>query len=151
MKKTIVVSLVLAAVFAGNLVAGDELWLTDLAQAKKVAAEKKLPILVDFSGSDWCGWCKKLDQEVFSKEEFKAYAKDNLVLMLADFPAEKEQTEQLKKQNAELAATYNVKGFPTIIILDTEGKVLGQTGYRPGGPGKYVEHLKGILAENKKK
>lgn len=129
----------------GTAVAGDETWLTDFAQAQKTAAEKKLPILVDFSGSDWCGWCIKLDKEVFSQDDFKNYAKDNVVLFLADFPRKTKQADKLKKQNEELAAKYQVEGFPTVLLLDATGKVLARTGYQPGGAAAYVQHLKQLL------
>jgi len=70
--------------------AEDSLWMTDLAQAKEFAAQRKVPILVQFAGTDWCGWCKKLGKEVLSEPAFKDFAKDNLVLVLADFPARKQ-------------------------------------------------------------
>lgn len=124
---------------------GAEGWLTDFEAAKQQAAEKKLPILADFSGSDWCGWCIKLDNEVFSKDEFKAYARDNVVLFLADFPSRKPQPEETKKQNEILQQKYGIRGFPTVLLLDAEGKVLGRTGYQAGGPEKYVEHIKKLL------
>ena len=123
-------------------------WLEDFEAAKKEATAKKLPILVNFSGSDWCGWCIKLDNEVFSKKEFKEYAATSLVLFLADFPQSKKQVEEIKKQNSKLAADYGVRGFPTILLLDADGKVLARTGYEKGGAVKYVKHLKGLL--NKK-
>ena len=126
-------------------------WLTDFEAAKKAAAEKKMPILADFSGSDWCGWCIKLDKEVFSKKEFKAFAKDNLVLFLADFPRKKQRDKKIKKQNADLSKKYTIKGFPTVLLLDAEGKVFARTGYEEGGAAAYVEHLKKLLPEQTKK
>lgn len=129
--------------------AGDN-WLTDFELAKKTAAEKKLPILADFSGSDWCGWCLKLDREVFSKKEFKEYAGKNLVLFLADFPRRKKQDDKLKKQNSDLAEKYSVQGFPTVLLMDAEGKVFATAGYEPGGAAAYVGHLKKIISGAKK-
>ncbi len=123
----------------------DASWLTDFAAAKKLAAEKKLPILADFSGSDWCGWCIKLDKEVFSQEAFKSYAAGNLVLFMADFPRRKELPAELQKQNAGLAKKYNIEGFPTVLLLDATGRVLATTGYEAGGPEKYVASLKAML------
>ena len=122
-------------------------WVTDFEAAKKEAAERNVPILADFSGSDWCGWCMKLDGEVFSREEFRKYAKDNLVLFLADFPQGKAQSDELKKQNQELAAKYGVRGFPTVLLLNAKGEVLARTGYRRGGAEAYVKHLKEALAD----
>lgn len=126
-------------------------WLTDFAAAQKLAAEKKLPILVDFSGSDWCGWCIRLDREVFSEKAFKDFAKDNLVLFLADFPRSKPQSDALKKQNEMLSNKYGIQGFPTVLLLDANGRVLHQTGYRPGGAVKYIQHLKDLLSQPPRK
>lgn len=120
-------------------------WLTDFEQAKKLAAEKDLPILADFSGSDWCGWCIKLDKEVFSEEAFKAYAEDNLILFLADFPRSKEQSDEVKEQNKALSGKYGVRGFPTVLLLDADGEVIERTGYQRGGPEAYVDHIKKLL------
>ncbi|MDE0839970.1 MAG: thioredoxin family protein, partial [Kiritimatiellae bacterium] len=114
--------------------------------AKKLAAEKNIPILADFSGSDWCGWCVKLDKEVFQKDAFKTYAKDNVVLFLADFPHKTKQADAVKKQNKGLAETYKVQGFPTVLLLGADGKLLGRTGYKPGGPDTYIKHVKSLLA-----
>lgn len=125
--------------------AGGDAWLTDFDKAKAKAAEKDVPILIDFTGSDWCGWCIKLDREVFSKEEFQTFAKDNVVLFMADFPRGKEQTDDVKQQNRKLAETYGIQGFPTILLVDAKGKVLARTGYRPGGAEVYVEHLKSLI------
>ncbi|MDO9541575.1 MAG: thioredoxin family protein [Kiritimatiellia bacterium] len=126
-------------------------WLTDFEAAKKTAAEKKLPILADFSGSDWCGWCIKLDKEVFSQKEFKEFAKDNLILFLADFPRKKQQSDKIKKQNDGLSKKYAIEGFPTVLLMDAEGKVFARTGYERGGAAAYVAHLKKILTEQTKK
>lgn len=122
-------------------------WLTDLSDAKaKVKAEKK-PILLYFTGSDWCGWCIKLKKEVFSKPAFVNYAKESLILMSIDFPNRKFQSKSLEEQNNKLMNFYRVEGFPTIILLDPNGKVVGKTGYRDGGAEAYVAHLKALLSE----
>jgi thioredoxin-related protein len=121
-------------------------WMTDFEAAKAKASAEKKPLLVDFTGSDWCGWCIKLDNEVFSKKAFKDYAKENLILVEIDFPRKQAQTAALKAQNEALAKKYGVRGFPTILILDAAGEVIEQTGYRRGGPDKYIAHLQEILA-----
>lgn len=136
--------------FGFQTFAGDD-WLTDFEKAKKEAKAKNLPILADFAGSDWCSYCKKLDKEVFSKDEFKEFAAKNIVLFLADFPRSKQLGKEVKKQNVELAKKYGVQGFPTVLLLDSEGKKLAQTGYRPGGAEAYVKHLKQIIKDAKKK
>ena len=125
-------------------------WATDFEAVQKIANEKELPILADFSGSDWCGWCVKLDKEVFSQDAFKAYAKDNVVLFLADFPHKTPQADDIKKQNKALSQKYGIRGFPTVLLLNADGTVISQTGYQRGGPEKYVEHLKSLLASNAK-
>ena len=83
----------------------------------------------------------KLDKEVFSKKEFKDYAKQNLVLVEVDFPNAKRQTKKLKEQNEKLKAEHSVKGFPTIIVLNSEGQTVGELGYMPGGPAPFLEKL----------
>lgn len=124
-------------------------WLTDFEKAKAMAKEQNRHILMDFSGSDWCGWCIKLDQEVFQKDEFKAYAKDHLVLMLADFPSDKSnQSAELRKQNEKLMREFGVRGFPSVFVLSPEGEVIEKTGYQPGGPRAYIKHVKGIIAKS---
>ena len=148
-KQCVMIMVVMSLAVAVSM--GAEGWLTDFEAAKKLAGEKNLPILADFSGSDWCGWCIKLDKEVFSQKAFKDYAAGNVVLFLADFPSKKKQDDKVKKQNKKLSAEYKVKGFPTVLLLDSKGKVLAQTGYRRGGAEGYVAHLKGILKDKLKK
>jgi len=120
-------------------------WLTDFEAAKKEAAEKGLPILADFSGSDWCGWCIRLDNEVFSQPEFKAYAKENVVLFLADFPNSTPQSDEIKAQNKKLSNQYGISGFPTVLLLNADGSVINKTGYQRGGAAAYVEHIKNLF------
>jgi thioredoxin-related protein len=109
-------------------------WLTDLKQAQDEAKTNKKLLLLDFTGSDWCGWCIKLEREVFSKPAFKDYASKNLVLLEVDFPRGKEQAATEKKQNVELAGRYGIEGFPTIIVLDSDGKKIGSLSYDAGLP-----------------
>jgi thioredoxin-related protein len=140
MKK--VMSIIAVLIICAASVTAGEGWLTDFEKAKKMSAEKNLPILADFSGSDWCGWCVKLDKEVFAKKAFKDYAEKNLILFLADFPNRKKQPLEVKKQNEKLSKEYGIRGFPTVLLLDAKGKVIGRTGYMRGGPEAYVKHLK---------
>ena len=117
------------------------LWQTDFAAAKaKAKAENKL-LLVDFTGSDWCGWCIKLKQEVFDKETFKTETPKQFVCVELDFPRKKELSKELTEQNARLSDQYKVSGFPTVLVLNPEGEVIARTGYRPGGPEEYVKQL----------
>lgn len=126
--------------------AADLTWLTDLPKAQAEAkAENKL-VLMDFTGSDWCPWCIKLDKETLSQPEFADYAKKNLVLMLLDFPREKPQSDELKKANADLQKKYSVDGFPTLIAIKPDGTVvMTQVGYLEGGPKALIEKLDAAL------
>ena len=139
----VLIGLLVAAVL--NLFAGVSLWLDNIEQARVKAKETNRPMLLNFSGSDWCIWCKRLDSEVFSKSAFKAYAKDLLILVNLDFPQFTSQSDELKKQNQKLAQTYKIKGFPTVVLLSSDGKEIQRTGYQPGGPEKYIEHLEDII------
>ena len=96
---------------------------------------------MDFTGSDWCGWCIKLNKEVFSQPEFKEYATKNLVLMTVDFPRGKQIPTEVKAQNELLAGKFGIQGFPTIVVLNAEGKMVGQLGYTEGGPKAFIAEL----------
>ena len=127
--KKIVFGLV-AAWLTFNLVAVEGEWLTDLPKAMTQAKESKKLVLLDFTGSDWCPPCKALHKNVLTSKEFSAFAKDNLVLVEVDFPRTKKQPSELKKANHELQTKYSVDGYPTIIVLDPNGKELSkQVGY----------------------
>ncbi len=117
-------------------------WLTDLPAAQaKAKAENKL-VLMDFTGSDWCGWCIKFKKEVYSTPEFAEYAAKNLVLVELDFPHEKPQSEELKKANKALQAKYQVRGFPTTVMLNGNGEKLKEfVGYQEGGPAAFIAQL----------
>lgn len=123
-------------------------WMTDFEAAKAKAKAENKSILLDFTGSDWCGWCIQLDREVFSKEAFLEYADAKLVLVELDFPRAKEQSAELKAQNRALAEQYGIRGYPTIVLLSADGELIEKTGYRRGGPEKYIEHLEDLLAAN---
>jgi len=151
MKTSLLVVLGLAVGLLGSLRASAGEWETDFAKASEAAKKDGKCMLLDFTGSDWCGWCIKLDKEVFQKTEFKDYAEKYLVLVQLDFPRTKPQSDELKAQNAKLAAKYKIEGYPTILILSPEGKLVGQTGYKSGGAEKYVEHLKSIIAKKSDK
>lgn len=116
-------------------------WLTDYAQAKQQAKANKKLLLLDFTGSDWCGWCIRLRREVFSQPEFQEYASKNLILMEVDFPRGKEQARDVRVQNQNLAMQYEIQGFPTIIVLNGEGKKVGELGYMSGGPAAFISEL----------
>ncbi|MDD2332582.1 MAG: thioredoxin family protein [Candidatus Cloacimonetes bacterium] len=120
-------------------------WIEDYDKALQYAKELSRPILANFTGSDWCGWCIKLKGEVFDKPAFQDYAKSKLVLLKLDFPKDIVQTDALKDQNRKLQSKFGIEGYPTIILIDAEGKEIARTGYQPGGDTAYVEHLKQLL------
>ncbi len=133
---------------SGAVLAGGEGWTSDYDAALKTAAESKKDLLVDFTGSDWCGWCIKLNDEVFKHEPFKAGVKDSFVLVEVDFPKDESKLpEAVRKQNAALGEKYAVQGYPTILLCDAEGRPYAATGYQKGGPEKYVEHLNELRAK----
>jgi len=104
-------------------------WLTDLSKAQAQAKKENKMVMMDFTGSDWCIWCKRLNKDVFSTEDFANYAKKNLVLVEVDFPRSKSQTAEQKKANSALAEKYQIEGYPTIVVLDGDGKKLGVLNY----------------------
>jgi thiol:disulfide interchange protein len=122
--------------------AADAQWLTSVPEAMAQAKKENKLVLLDFTGSDWCGWCKKLAAETFSKSEFISYASKNLVLVEVDFPAQKQQSAELKAANQALQAKYHVNGYPTLVVLKPDGTVVWtQDGYLAGGPAAMIAKL----------
>lgn len=126
-----------------NYTAGE--WITDHQKALALSAETGKPVLANFTGSDWCIWCKRLSSEVFTKKEFIDFAKDNLILLKLDFPRNLPQTTAEKQQNEALAKQFSITGFPTILILDKVGKEVARTGYQQGGADSYIQHLQELI------
>jgi thioredoxin-related protein len=112
-------------------------WVADFGGAQALAAKRNRPILLVFSGSDWCGWCQKLDSEVFQKPEFKEYVRNRFVTVLLDTP----QKMLASQPHKVVMAKYQVTGYPAVIITDKDGKMLGKGGYLPGGPGAFISFL----------
>jgi thioredoxin-related protein len=120
-------------------------WGTDLPAALNQAGSENKLVLMDFTGSDWCPWCIKLDQDVFSTSQFAAYAQNKLELVKVDFLRNSPQSDDVKQANAALASRYNVNGYPTCILLDASGKELGrQVGYLEGGPDAFIAEMNGF-------
>jgi thioredoxin-related protein len=133
-------------------------WLVDVNEAQAISKATGKPIMANFTGSDWCGWCIKLKREVFDKPEFKTWAEENVVLLELDFPRRTKLPEEFQKQNASLQQAFQVRGFPTLWVFNLiENKkddpkqftiaALGSTGYVSGGPAKFNKHVETILAE----
>lgn len=141
MKKIVSIT-ILFFVLSFNASAQD--WLTNFNEAKTQASEKNINIVLVFQGSDWCAPCKKLDKEIWSTPEFQKLAKAHFVMLQADFPRRKANklSEDLEKQNAKLAETYNNQGFfPLVVVLDKNGKLLGKMGYEKSTPSDYFKKL----------
>jgi len=151
MKKILVVLLV--ALSINGFAQQKEIeWHTDVNKAVNISVETGKPLFFFFTGSDWCGWCKKLQKEVFFKAEFKKWADNSVVLVELDFPRRTPIAEELKKQNRELGQMFGVRGYPTIwLVAPTieDGKVnfnkLGSQGYVAGGPKAWIAGANKIL------
>ncbi|WP_103071293.1 thioredoxin family protein [Aquimarina sediminis] len=141
MKKNI---LIVFLIFLGINLASAQEWLTDFEQTKKEAIEKDKRIILVFAGSDWCAPCIKLERQILDTREFLEYAKKHYVLIKADFPRKKKNqlSKTLQNQNKELAEIYNKSGgFPLVVVLDKNGKKLGEVGYKKVTPNSYLEIL----------
>lgn len=140
MKKIILSVLLLILVFTSNA----QEWNTDFSKAKKEASEKNRKIVLVFQGSDWCAPCIKLDREIWSTPEFINYSKEHFIMLKADFPRKSKNklTESQQKQNNQLMEKYNTQGyFPFVAVLDKNGKMLGNTGYKKTSPSEYIKTL----------
>lgn len=122
---------------------GQAEWGTDYAKALAAAEKSGRPILVNFTGSDWCGFCIRLKDEVLTKPEFTAWAADKLVLLELDFPRNKEQSAAEREQNAELKKKYAVRGYPTLVVLGADGQEIDRfVGYAPGSSAAHLQKIK---------
>ena len=154
MKKIILITLFFVGAFATQ--AQELKWYTDVREAITVSNDSHKPMLMFFTGSDWCGWCIRLQNEVLTTAEFKKWAADNVILVELDYPRRTPQTPEIKNQNLELQQAFGIQGFPTIYFTSAEskdGKVnfkgLGQTGYVAGGPTAWLAVADGIVNPKK--
>ena len=142
--RNLVLIAILFLAAAGVASAGD--WQTDYGKALETAKAQDKRVLLDFTGSDWCGPCMQLKQRVFSRSEFAGYAEKNLVLVEVDYPQRKKQSAEVVKQNERLARQYGIeeKGYPTIVLLDPAGKVIREfTGYDGETPAQFIAWVEG--------
>jgi len=146
MKNILKMSVMVGLVCASFGLAKAEGWLTSYDEAVKQSKKTGKPILADFTGSDWCGWCIKLHKEVFDTADFKSWAKKNVILLELDFPQTKPQPAALKAQNSKLQKKYQIQGYPTILFLDATGKVKGSYGYDAGGPKVWTKNAEAQIA-----
>ena len=129
-------------------------WYTDLNKAVEVSRNEQKPLFLFFTGSDWCGWCIRLQNEVFRTPEFTAWAKDHAILVELDFPRKTPQSDELKAQNNQMQQMFQVQGYPTVWFVKPsvkEGKTnfeqVGSQGYMAGGPKVWIESANTILAK----
>ena len=147
--------LLFIVLFSANLSAQkDQLtWYTDLNEASKISAKTNKPLMLFFTGSDWCGWCVRLQKEVFLTKEFTKWADESVILVDVDFPKDKsKQSSELQNQNNLLARQYEVRGYPTVHFVTVSGSAgkyqyskLGQSGYMKDGPVIWTENANTIL------
>ncbi|MGA9639297.1 thioredoxin family protein [Flavobacterium sp.] len=150
MKKIIIAFLI---VFSVNTQAQDLKWHTNIKEAIAVSNKEKKPLMLFFTGSDWCGWCIRLQNEVLKTPEFTKWAKTNVVLVELDYPRRTAQLPEIKQQNAELQQVFGIQGFPTVFFTNVEKdkdgrlnfKALGKTGYVAGGPQAWLAEVNGFL------
>ena len=142
--RNLLLSAILFLAASGVTCAAD--WQTDYVEALEMAKAQNIPVLLDFTGSDWCGPCIEFKKRVFSRPEFGAYAEKNLVLVEVDYPQRKKQPPEVVKQNERLARQYGIeeKGYPTIVLLDPAGKVIREfTGYDGETPAQFIAWVEG--------
>ncbi|HBP20208.1 MAG TPA: hypothetical protein DEA08_20765 [Planctomycetes bacterium] len=139
--RTLSIAFAASLLLCSPALAGGEGWLHNLEEAKKKAKAENKDILIDFTGSDWCGWCIRLKKEVWDTEAWKAEGPKRYVLVELDYPRKTPQSEETKKYNDAIQREFGVRGFPTIALLDSEGQPYGMTGYQKGGPEAYLKHL----------
>lgn len=151
MKKIFIALLLIAGSFSAQ--AQDIFWETNLGTAADRAMKENKPMLLFFTGSDWCGWCIRLQKEVLKTPEFADWAQKNVVLVELDFPRRTPQDPSIQQQNAQLQQILEVRGYPTVWFVTPtkkDGKMnlgkLGSTGYVAGGPSKWLEGANQILA-----
>lgn len=133
----------------------NEGWLVNVEEAYEISSKTNRPILANFTGSDWCGWCKRLKAEVFNKPGFKEWAEDNVVLLELDFPRRMKLPAEQAQQNQSLQQAFSVTGFPTIWVFDLikpagtnqfQIQAYGKTGYVRGGEGVFINDINKMIA-----
>lgn len=129
-------------------------WHTDVNKASELAIKNKKPLMLFFTGSDWCGWCIRLQKEVFKTPEFVKWANDNVTLVELDFPRRKQLEPQLAQQNKNFEQMFGIRGYPTVWFVTpalVDGKMtfnrLGSTGYVANGPAGWLPGADQILAK----
>ncbi len=137
--------------------AHNEGWMVSLDEAYELHKKTGKPIMANFTGSDWCGWCIKLTKDVFAKEEFTKWAKDNVILLELDFPKRKQLPQNIAAQNNSLARNFKVTGYPTVWMFNVEKdkdgqfviEKLGRTGYTPSAD-QFISGIEQMMGKGKR-
>jgi protein disulfide-isomerase len=155
MKKIIIALLLVSGSF--SLQAQEQKWETNINKAIETSNKTNKPLFLFFTGSDWCGWCIRLQKEVFKTPEFSTWAEKNVVLVELDYPRAAPQTDEIRNQNAGLQQAFQIQGYPTVWIVNADMKdgkpnfqQLGKTGYVAGGPATWIAGADEILKNNTK-
>lgn len=127
-----------------NIQKSDHLWYTDVDRALMASKNTGKSIFVFFTGKDWCSWCHKLDRQILLENDFIDYAKQNLVLLELDFPKGK---RDLPREQIELARKFQIRSYPTVILMDAYKNEIGRTGYKAMSPIQYTEHINSIIKQ----
>jgi len=151
--KKILSILFFTTVMSINSFAQELTWHTNMGEASEIAIKEDKPVLMFFTGSDWCGWCIRLQNQVLKTEDFETWAKENVVLVELDFPRRKKLERSIQIQNQQLQQLFKVRGYPTVVFAVPEktekGKMslknLGQTGFVKGGAEKWLEVANTII------
>lgn len=151
MKKVFLTLLLIVGSYAVE--AQELVWHNNMDKAMEISKKSKKPLMLFFTGSDWCGWCIRLQKEVFKTAEFTTWAKDNVVLVELDFPRNTSKlTAEIQNQNSQLQQVFQVQGYPTVWLVNAnkkDGKTnfekLGNTGYVAGGPTAWLAVANGII------
>lgn len=117
------------------------IWTVNFDSAKKTAAENNLNLMILFTGSDWCPWCVRMNDEIFSDEKFQKEVVKKFVPVKLDFPSKIDFPEDIKKKYNALAEQYGIKGFPTVILADCDGNAFAECGYQEGGAEAFLKTL----------
>lgn len=152
MKKLIIVLFITFSI--SSLQAQELTWHTDVNKASEISMKTKKPLMLFFTGSDWCGWCIRLQKEVFKTPEFVKWANENVTLVELDFPRRTQLSPELTQQNNNFQQMFGIRGYPTVWLVTpalADGKIafnrLGSTGYVAGGPQAWLDGANQILAK----
>ncbi len=151
--KKILITLLLVVSAVTSQAQEKQTWYKDINKAIEASRQEQKPLFLFFTGSDWCGWCMRLQNEVFKTPEFTPWAKDHAILVELDYPRNTPQSEEIKAQNNQLQQMFKVQGYPTVWFVKPavkeDGKInleqLGSTGYLAGGPSVWIKSANEIL------